>query len=312
MVKFALGQLGDIEIKQLKIFKAVVECGGFSAAEAELNISRPTISNHIAALENRLNISLCKRGRAGFSLTEEGHVVYDQTVQLLERMELFRNTLNNLGEHPAGNLKIALSDTLSTDDRCKLPEIYREFHMQAPEVQLHVEVQHMKVMEQMVMNNQIDIAIIPYHRKFASLNYIHLFSDQHYIYCGNQHPLFTMEEKEITEQVINQYKLIHAGLTPNDEVYHQLAQMNLSASSYHYEARVSLLLSGCYIGFLPEAVALPYVKKGELKPVATSCRHFRLGMAVISKISTQPNRARELFLNVIRNCHKDAEMAPPY
>ena len=30
--KYSLGQLGDYEIKQLKIFKTIVECGGFSAA----------------------------------------------------------------------------------------------------------------------------------------------------------------------------------------------------------------------------------------------------------------------------------------
>ena len=45
---FSIGQLGDYEIKQLKIFKTVVECGGFAAAETRLNISRPTISIHIA------------------------------------------------------------------------------------------------------------------------------------------------------------------------------------------------------------------------------------------------------------------------
>ncbi|MCB1862544.1 MAG: LysR family transcriptional regulator, partial [Gammaproteobacteria bacterium] len=47
-----LGQMGDYEIKQLKVFKTIVECGGFAAAETRLNISRSTISNHIANLES--------------------------------------------------------------------------------------------------------------------------------------------------------------------------------------------------------------------------------------------------------------------
>ena len=33
------GQLGDTHIRLLRIFRTVVECGGFSAAEIELNIS---------------------------------------------------------------------------------------------------------------------------------------------------------------------------------------------------------------------------------------------------------------------------------
>ncbi len=34
----ALGQLGDMDLRLLRVFKAVVECGGMSAAELELNI----------------------------------------------------------------------------------------------------------------------------------------------------------------------------------------------------------------------------------------------------------------------------------
>lgn len=312
MPKFALGQLGDIEIKQLKIFKAVVDCGGFSAAETELNISRPTISNHIAALEGRLNITLCKRGRAGFFLTPEGKVVFDQTTQLLTRLEQFRNTINNLGDHPAGKLRIALSDTFSTDPRFKLPEIFHQFYQQAPEVELQVEVEHMKLMEKMVLNNELDLAIIPYHRKLEGLNYIHLFTDDNYVYCGKAHPLFNTANEEINEQVINEFKLVHAGLKPHEEIYHQLAMMNLAATSYHYESRVAMLLSGCFISFLPEEVAKPYVKKGQLKAVAQKAKHFRLGCAVITKKSSQPNRARDLFLEAIKSIHKETENSAPY
>ena len=70
MVKKALlGQVGDTEIRLLRIFKAVVACGGLAAAELELNIGRSTISRHLRDLEERLGLVLCRRGRAGFALT---------------------------------------------------------------------------------------------------------------------------------------------------------------------------------------------------------------------------------------------------
>lgn len=312
MAAFSLGQLGDIEIKQLKIFKAVTECGGFSAAETELNISRPTISNHISALESRLNITLCKRGRGGFSLTEEGAVVFEQTCQLLNRMEQFRNVINNLGEQPAGKLKIALSDTFSSDTRCRIPEILRQFCLQAPEVELQLEVEHMKTMEKMVLNNQLDLAIIPYHREFEGLDYIHLFTDFNYLYCGHEHPLFNVDDALITEEKVQECKLVHAGLKPHEEIYHQLAQMNLAGSSYHYETRIAMLLSGCFISFLPEEVARPYVEKGKLKAIAKELKTFRLGIAVIIKKSAQPNRARDLFIQTIKQIHNLSDTAAPY
>lgn len=312
MQKFSLGQLGDFEIKQLKIFKSVVDCGGFSAAETELNISRPTISNHIANLESRLNMTLCKRGRAGFSLTEEGAVVYDQTNQLLERLNQFRNTINNLGTSPAGQLKMALSDAFSNDSRCRLPDIFHAFCKRAPDVELLVEVEHMTAMEKMVLNDELDLAFIPYHRRLDGLNYLHLFTDQNYLYCGKGHPLYSTPEEAITEQVINSAKLIHAGLKPHEEVFHQLSKMNLAGSSYHYETRISMILSGHFICFLPEEIARPYVDNGDLKAIATQTKHFPLGAAVISKKTAQPNRAKDLFLDTILDIFSDLDTAPPY
>jgi DNA-binding transcriptional LysR family regulator len=49
-----LGQLGDMDLRLLRVFKAVVDCGGMAAAELELNIGVSTISRHVKDLEVRL------------------------------------------------------------------------------------------------------------------------------------------------------------------------------------------------------------------------------------------------------------------
>ena len=71
-----ISSVTDIDIRLLRVFKTVVECGGFSAAEVELNIRRAAISQHMADLERRLGLTLCRRGRAGFRLTDEGRLAY--------------------------------------------------------------------------------------------------------------------------------------------------------------------------------------------------------------------------------------------
>ena len=79
----ALGQLSDMDIRLLRVFKSVVECGGMAAAELELNIGISTVSRHIKDLETRLGLTLCRRGRAGFALTSEGEQIYAETLRLL-------------------------------------------------------------------------------------------------------------------------------------------------------------------------------------------------------------------------------------
>ncbi|WP_369855678.1 LysR family transcriptional regulator [Candidatus Thalassolituus haligoni] len=311
-IKHSLGQLGDYEIKQLKVFKAVTECGGFSAAEALLNISRPTISIHIANLESRLNLTLCRRGRGGFALTREGEVVYQQTRQLLEALEGFRNTINNLSSTPSGKLRVALSDSFANDPRCDFATIINHYARQAPDVEVTVDVAHMVEMERKVLNDELDLAFIPYHRHLEGLDYIHLFSDRCYLYCGASHPLFAEEDSRISAAQINAIPLVHAGLQPHEEVYQQISEMNLAAISYHYETRVALILSGIYGSFLPENIAQPYAKTGQLRALCPQTRHYSLGVAVISKRSTQPNRARSLFIQTVRALHRHGKPDAPY
>src|ERR1035437_5876295 len=81
--KAVLGQLSDMDIRLLRVFKSVVDCGGMAAAELELNIGTSTISRHVKDLETRLGLTLCRRGRAGFALTVEGTQIYAGTLRLL-------------------------------------------------------------------------------------------------------------------------------------------------------------------------------------------------------------------------------------
>ena len=87
----SLGQMSDYEVRLVRIFKTVVECGGFTAAETALGISRSAISQHMNDLEGRLGFSLCQRGRGGFSLTEEGKEIYQVGLTLLTALEAFKS-----------------------------------------------------------------------------------------------------------------------------------------------------------------------------------------------------------------------------
>ena len=86
-----LGQISDMDLRLLRVFRTVVDCGGMAAAELELNIGTSTVSRHVKDLETRLGLTLCRRGRAGFALTPEGHKIYDQTTALLAATDAFRS-----------------------------------------------------------------------------------------------------------------------------------------------------------------------------------------------------------------------------
>ena len=104
--------LSNPDIHLLRVFVAVVECGGFSAAQISLNVAQSTISTQMSSLETRLGLRLCNRGRAGFSLTDDGRAVYDAAISLFHSIDQFTGRVNERRGGLAGELRMAFADAL--------------------------------------------------------------------------------------------------------------------------------------------------------------------------------------------------------
>ncbi|OYD25756.1 LysR family transcriptional regulator [Oceanimonas baumannii] len=296
-----LSQIGDYEIRLLKLFKTVVECGGFSAAETELNISRSTISVHMANLESRLKLKLCRRGRSGFSLTDDGEVIYDSTKRLFSRLEEFRYTVNELHEQLSGELKIVSSDSIWLEDEFSMVKVFSALGEQAPDVNVSVDVAYMGEIERRVLSDEADIGFIHYHRDLEGLDYHHLYQVRCFLYCSDRHPLFAEQDDDVITERLPEFKLIHPGIHTNPETSAQLAGMKLAGRAYHYEPRAALILSGQYIGFLPESYARRWVDNGRLRPLLPRQKTHLLGISAITRSHGRQSRIRQLFLQLIKD-----------
>lgn len=296
-----LGQVGDYEIRLLKVFKTVVECGGFSAAETVLNISRSTISVHMANLEHRLKLKLCSRGRSGFSLTEEGAIIYESVRRLFSQLEDFRSTVNALHVQLSGELKLVASDTISLDERCCFPQVLSEFCHQAPDVFLQFETAPMSDIERMILNGEADVGFIPYHRKLDGLIYHSLYEETCYLYCSDRHPLFNETDEDAIRQGLVNARSVQAGIQSNPDVAIQMVGLQKSATAYYYETRATMILSGAYVGFLPEHYAARSVDEGKLRKLLPLERCYKLGIAAITHQFGRLNKPRDFFMRLLQN-----------
>lgn len=74
--------------RQLEVFVAVVNAGSFAAGAARLDITQPSVSNHIRALEAEAGCLLLERRRGARSaLTGHGRQLYDQATKLLAQAD---------------------------------------------------------------------------------------------------------------------------------------------------------------------------------------------------------------------------------
>lgn len=73
-----------MEIKQLRMFRTVVEAGSISEAARRMNLSQPPLSYHMKMLEQELQATLFLRGRKKIELTEAGKLLYERSQTLLD------------------------------------------------------------------------------------------------------------------------------------------------------------------------------------------------------------------------------------
>jgi DNA-binding transcriptional LysR family regulator len=301
-----LGQLADVDIRLLRIFRVVAEAGGISAAELELNIGRSTISRHLKDLETRLGVILCRRGRGGFAMTVEGQAVYAATLRLLAALDGFRAEVNELHERMTGKLVLALFDKTASNPNCWIFEAIRRFDRLAPEVSIEVFVEPLNTIEKGVMEGTYHIGIIPQHRPSASLTYHYLFDEPMHLYCGAQHPLFCRDDGAIGHRDI--LAASYAGLgyhSPNMEQGRELG-LTRRATAYDQEGIATLLLSGCYIGYLPDHYAASFVQNGQLRAIGGDTFGYCCDFSAIVRSSPQPGRILATFIEQLLAVHQPA------
>jgi len=299
-----LGQLSDMDLRLLKVFKSVVECGGMAAAELELNIGTSTVSRHVKDLETRLGLVLCRRGRAGFALTAEGQRVYDETLRLLASVDAFRGSIDDIHNRMGGQLDVALFEKTATNPNARISEAIARFTDIAPEVSLALHVGSTHVIQQGVLEGRFQIGIVPAHRVSESLVYAGLFDESMLLYCGRGHPLFDSPHARLTWAKLGEHHFAGLGYhSPNMELSHR-ARLSRKATGSDQEAIATLILSGRFLGFLPDHYAQVFEQRGLMKVVLPARFNYACRFVSLWRRSPKPSRAVLAFQACLAEAHK--------
>jgi DNA-binding transcriptional LysR family regulator len=278
------GQLADVDIKLLRIFKAVVDAGGVSAAEAELNLANSTISNYLSELEKRLDMRLCERGRKGFVVTQQGHLVYQASLELMTALQHFRNTINQSHQLLIGELHLICAEhTLGMDNYCIVNSI-DEFQQMAPDVNINISVLESNRIVGAIADNKADIGITVPMQAHAQLNAVDLFSEQMSIYCSIRHPLYKVTQAALKQLDLATYKFVESPrLRAGKEPHRDIKHWNIVSQAHHQEARMSLILSGHYLGYLPDQLVEFLGVKDQLRPLLVDKYSYSNRFKAVSK-----------------------------
>jgi DNA-binding transcriptional LysR family regulator len=294
--------LHSVDPRLLQLFVAIVEAGGFAAAQSTLDLSLSTISNHMTTLETRLGLTLCRRGRAGFRLTEAGEIIYSEALRLLQANERFVTRAGTIRDRLAGPVTIGLLDNIISNPESRISQALARFTETAPNATLTLITRPPNELLRDLVGGQIDLAIGSFPRVTLGLDYLDLFKERQLFYCSHRHPLFDRLEGDIDIDVIRGHRLI--GRTywgSRDLKLFAVGQATATVSDMESEAH--LILSGAFLGYLPEHYAGPLVQSGELRELLSA----QLGYTAQFQLASRPEARNEprlvAAIETIRDAH---------
>ncbi|OTG91382.1 LysR family transcriptional regulator [Acinetobacter sp. ANC 3813] len=300
-----LNQVTDFDIKLLKIFKTVCDCHSFSSAESILGISRSAISLHMSDLENRLGIRLCQRGRAGFALTNEGREVLEYIEVLTASIEDFKSKINQMHNHLKGEFNIGIINNLVTMPSGYITNTLGQLAEENAEVVINISMSTLSDIECRVLDNRLHAGAIPQVTPLSGLDYYHLYNENSFLYCGQNHPLFE-QLSDIHLKDLKKWNAVQPNyaMTSKAVKLHQL--LNCTATASDREGIAFLILTGKYLGFLPDHYAKKWVSEGIMRSIFQENLQYSTPICLITRKGKNTNSILKAFIHMLDQRVSDA------
>lgn len=165
--------MGNINLKQLEVLAAVVECGSFTEAANQLYMAQSTVSSHIHALEDILHAPLFHRGaKKNGALTDDGKRVYQIAKDVLDRC---RDLEADIVAEKRSELRIGAS----TAPSCQLvPSYVAAFSRCRPDCCIALKHGDSGAVQQMLLDREIQVGFVGSADNRQELSYLCVAKDR--------------------------------------------------------------------------------------------------------------------------------------
>jgi DNA-binding transcriptional LysR family regulator len=261
------------DLNDLYYFSAVVDHGGFAAAERALGIPKSRLSRRISQLESELGVRLLQRSTRRFAVTDVGQSVHRHAQSMLAEAQAAREVVDRLSAEPRGLVRVSVPVGIAQQS---MPDLLPEFLARYPQVRVQMHVSNRRVD---VINEGFDVAIRVRNkldddgslvmRSFGQIQELLVASPQYLKRAGRptepeqlrEHVTLTMNEDEARQR----WELQRDGETRRVELKPRVA-------GFDFPMLMALARQGIGITMLPETLCAQAVRDGELEVVLPEWR----------------------------------------
>lgn len=115
-----------MDLRVLRYFLTVAREQSFTKAAEQLNITQPTLSRQLAALEDELGARLFNRGGRSITLTNEGVLLKRRALEIVDLEDKIVSEFKGNSESIEGKITIGCGEFMAVETLAKICKRYRE------------------------------------------------------------------------------------------------------------------------------------------------------------------------------------------
>lgn len=236
-----------MNLNQLEVFTHLCRTKNFTETAKQLHMTQPAVSHVIRDLEQELQLDLFDRIPRKIEVTEAGKQLCIQAEQMLQ-------LALQMKQHKAiKTLRLGSSITIA---RQQLGNLLTQIKKQYPELALTVDVESTAQIEERLINNEIDLALLEGQITHDQLVCLPFSNYSLGVYCAKDHPLSsqtTISLKQLCQQTLLLREQGSAIRDVLDSAFrlHQL-QAKPMITSVNSQALIELCFYGLGLTVLPD------------------------------------------------------------
>ena len=145
-----------MNLKQARYIRTIAQEGGVTAAAKKLYISQPSLSQMLHQIESDLGVTLFDRSVQPFRPTYAGECYLRAAQAMLSANEILEQEIQQIRQEERGRLRLGISMQRSAR---LLPQVLPHFIRAFPQVRLELREAGSAMLEQMVLEGQVDLAL---------------------------------------------------------------------------------------------------------------------------------------------------------
>ena len=183
-------------MRQLEVFRAVVETGTTKGAAHLLSISQPAVSTLIQHTEDQLGFELFERIRGRLVPTEEALSLYAESSPIFLLFSSIQRKVEDLRQGRHGSLRIAATPSLGNS---VLPQAIQAFTAKRPGVRISADIRDRETIFHHVARSVAELGMVLEFRDHPNLTAVPIHRGQLVCAMQRDHPLANNDVVRISD-----------------------------------------------------------------------------------------------------------------